>query len=103
MIKVPTLNVFSPPLSLRKRRTYNCETFLGRGLGRGPASVLRVPFSRWLGRDVSGLGGKAGGSAVAGMDKLCGSGTGRRRVRSYTLYGGGVLLSLRTGSSGPPP
>ena len=60
-----------------------------------------------------GFGGSAGGSAcdedeehdedwaAGGTDRLCGSGTGRRHglLRSYTLYGGGVLFSRRTSRS----
>lgn len=42
----------------------------GRGLGLGLGSVLRVPFSRWLDRAAKGLGGRAGGSEVTGMERL---------------------------------
>jgi len=88
-------------------------------------SSLRLPPERsWW-----GLGGRAGGSGWhpakeegeeeepaaeeeeeeeptaadggGGTERLWGSGTGRRHglLRSYTLYGGGVLFSRRTGSS----
>lgn len=66
----------SPPVNAADHRrehgkvTQSCETFLGRGRGRGLGSVLRVPFSRVLGRAASGLGGSAGGSGVTGMDRL---------------------------------
>lgn len=79
---------------------YSWDTFLGsgRGLGaRGSAepSSFMLPVRSWW-----GLGGSAGGSACGGMDRLWGSGTGRRGLlRSYTLYGGGVLFSRRTPAS----
>lgn len=56
-----------------------------------------LPVRSWW-----GLGGRAGGSVWGGMDRLWGSGTGLRGLfLSYTLYGGGVLFSLRMGSSEP--
>lgn len=52
------------------RRPQSCDTLRGSGLGLGPGSVLRAPFSRRPGRGAAGLGGSAGGSAAAGMERL---------------------------------
>lgn len=54
-----------------------------------------LPVRSWC-----GLGGSAGGSVWGGIDRLWGNGTGLRGLSlTKTLYGGGVLFSLRMGSS----
>lgn len=66
--------------------TYSWDTFLGRGLGLG-ARGSEVPSSFMLPvRSWWGLGGRAGGSACGGMERLWGRGTGLRGLfLSYTL------------------
>lgn len=67
------------------------------GSGRRGSESSLVPRNWW------GLGGRAGGATEGGMERQWGRGTGRRELlRSYTLYGGGVLFPGRKSSSDPP-